>query len=96
MQRDLDVLGRALGRSVDDAALAVHLVLKQLISLDGGHTGKILMIRNVSVCYALCLFLVDYKEYNFNNFYLQTYRAKIRRSPNRVVLRYVSSFFSRR
>ena len=44
MQRDLDVLGRALGRSVDDAALAVHLVLKQLISLDGGHTGKILMI----------------------------------------------------
>ena len=41
MQRDLDVLGRALGRSVDDAALTVHLVLQQMISLNGGQTGKI-------------------------------------------------------
>lgn len=40
MQRDLDVLGRALGRSVDDAALAVHLVLHQMIILNGGQTGK--------------------------------------------------------
>ena len=40
MQRDLDVLGRALGRSVDDAALTVHLVLQQMILLNGGQTGK--------------------------------------------------------
>lgn len=39
LQRDLDVLGRALGRSVDDAALTVHLVLQQMISLNGGQTG---------------------------------------------------------
>ena len=41
MQRDLDVLGRALGRSVDDAALTVHLVLQRMILLNGGQTGKI-------------------------------------------------------
>ena len=66
MQRDLSVLGRALGRSVDDAALTVHLVLHQMISLNGGQTGKmycILMMRIVSVCYALRIFLVDDKEY---------------------------------
>lgn len=40
MQRDLDVLGRALGRSVDDAALTVHLVLQRIISLRGGQDGK--------------------------------------------------------
>ena len=40
MQRDLDVLGRALGRSVDDAALTVHLVLQHMISLNEGQTGK--------------------------------------------------------
>lgn len=40
LQRDLDVLGRALGRSVDDAALTVHLVLQRMISLNGGQTGK--------------------------------------------------------
>ena len=39
LQRDLDVLGRALGRSVDDAAMAVHLVLQRMISLKGGQTG---------------------------------------------------------
>ena len=39
LQRDLDVLGRALGRSIDDAALTVHLVLQQMISLNGGQTG---------------------------------------------------------
>lgn len=39
LQRDLDVLGRALGRSVDDAALTVHLVLQHMISLNGGQTG---------------------------------------------------------
>ena len=33
------MLGRALGRSVDDAALTVHLVLQQMISLNGGQTG---------------------------------------------------------
>ena len=76
MQRDLNVLGRALGRSVDDAALAVHLVLHQMISLDGGQTGKmycILMMRIVSVCYAFRIFLLDDKEY-YNN----SYRAKTR------------------
>ena len=40
LQRDLDVLGRALGRSVDDAALTVHLVLARMISQNGGQTGK--------------------------------------------------------
>lgn len=40
MQRDLNVLGRALGRSVDDAALTVHLVLHQMISLNGGQTAN--------------------------------------------------------
>mgnify|MGYP000444686194 CR=1 FL=1 len=39
LQRDLDVLGRALGRSVDDAALAVHLVLHRMISINAGETG---------------------------------------------------------
>ncbi|KAK2553290.1 E3 ubiquitin-protein ligase rnf213-alpha [Acropora cervicornis] len=39
LQRDLDVLGRALGRSVDDAALTVHLVLHRMISLNGRETG---------------------------------------------------------
>ena len=39
LQRDLDILGRALGRSVDDAALTVHLVLHQMILLNGGQTG---------------------------------------------------------
>ena len=39
LQRDLDVLGRALGRSVDDAALTVHLVLHRMISINGGETG---------------------------------------------------------
>ncbi len=39
LQRDLDVLGRALGCSVDDAALTVHLVLKRMISQNGGQTG---------------------------------------------------------
>ena len=39
LQRDLDVLGRALGCSVDDAALAVHLVLHRMISINGGQTG---------------------------------------------------------
>ena len=80
MQRDLDVLGRALGRSVDDAALTVHLVLHQMISLNGGQTGKmfcILMMRIVSVCYALRIFLVDDKEY-YNNYY----RAKTRSFPS--------------
>ena len=33
------MLGRALGRSVDDAALTVHLVLQKMISLNGGQTG---------------------------------------------------------
>lgn len=41
LQRDLDVLGRALGRSVDDAALTVHLVLQRMISLNGGQTGNL-------------------------------------------------------
>ena len=62
MQRDLNVLGRVLGRSVDDAALTVHLVLHQMISLNGGQTGKvycILMMRIVSVCYALRIFLLQ-------------------------------------
>ncbi|XP_022801884.1 E3 ubiquitin-protein ligase rnf213-alpha-like, partial [Stylophora pistillata] len=36
LQRDLDVLGRALGRSVDDAALTVHLALQRMIFLNGG------------------------------------------------------------
>ena len=39
LQRDLDVLGRALVRSVDDAALTVHLVLRRMISVNGGETG---------------------------------------------------------
>ena len=39
LQRDLDVLGRALGCSVDDAALTVHLVLHRMISINGGETG---------------------------------------------------------
>lgn len=39
LQRDLDVLGRALGRSVDDAALTVHLVLHRMISINGGQTS---------------------------------------------------------
>ena len=41
MQRDLDVLGRALGRSVDDAALTVHVVLQRLISVNGGQSSKL-------------------------------------------------------
>ncbi|KAJ7339378.1 hypothetical protein OS493_005772 [Desmophyllum pertusum] len=40
LQRDLDILGRALGRSVDDTALAVHLVLQRMISLKGGQTAN--------------------------------------------------------
>ena len=40
LQRDVEVLGRALGRSVDDAALSVHLVLQQMTSLRGEQTGK--------------------------------------------------------
>ncbi|XP_022796391.1 E3 ubiquitin-protein ligase rnf213-alpha-like isoform X1 [Stylophora pistillata] len=40
LQRDLDVLGRALGRSVDDAALTVHLVLARMISRNGGQTAN--------------------------------------------------------
>ena len=47
LQRDLDVLGRALGRSVDDAALTVHLVLQQMISLNGGQTGTNLYFLNI-------------------------------------------------
>lgn len=88
MQRDLDVLGRALGRSVDDAALTVHLVLHQMISLNGGQTGKmycILMMRIVSVCYVLRIFLVDEKEYS-NNYY----RPKTRSLPSSKL------FFSKR
>ena len=40
LERDLDVLRKALGLSVDDAASTVHLVLQQMISLNGGHSGK--------------------------------------------------------
>ena len=39
LQQDLDVLGRALGRSMDDAALTVHLVLHRMLLLNGGETG---------------------------------------------------------
>ena len=39
LQRDLDVLSRALRCSVDDAALTVHLALQQMISLNRGKTG---------------------------------------------------------
>nr|XP_058970756.1 E3 ubiquitin-protein ligase rnf213-alpha-like [Pocillopora verrucosa] len=39
LQRDLDVLSRALGCSVDNAALTVHLALQRMISLNGGKTG---------------------------------------------------------
>ncbi|XP_068735057.1 LOW QUALITY PROTEIN: E3 ubiquitin-protein ligase rnf213-alpha-like [Montipora capricornis] len=38
LQRDLDLLGRALELSVDDAALTVHLVLRHMILLNGGQT----------------------------------------------------------
>ena len=41
LQRDLDVLSRALGRSVDDAALTVHLALQRIISLNGGQPGNL-------------------------------------------------------
>ena len=41
------MLGRALGRSVDDAALTVHLVLQQMISLNGGQTGTNLYFINI-------------------------------------------------
>jgi len=51
MQRDLDVLGRALGRSVDDAALTVHLVLQRTISLNGGQTGKTELQFNKSIIF---------------------------------------------
>ncbi|RMX46188.1 hypothetical protein pdam_00007847 [Pocillopora damicornis] len=40
LQRDLDVLSRALRCSVDDAALTVHLALQRMISLNGGKTGN--------------------------------------------------------
>ncbi|XP_022803330.1 E3 ubiquitin-protein ligase rnf213-alpha-like isoform X2 [Stylophora pistillata] len=40
LQRDLDVLGRALGCSVDDAALTVHLALQRMILLNGGRAAK--------------------------------------------------------
>ncbi|XP_068731195.1 E3 ubiquitin-protein ligase rnf213-alpha-like [Montipora capricornis] len=40
LRRDLYLLGRALGRSVDDAALTVHLVLHQMILLNGGQTAN--------------------------------------------------------
>ncbi|XP_067057901.1 E3 ubiquitin-protein ligase rnf213-alpha-like isoform X3 [Acropora muricata] len=48
LQRDLDVLGRALGRSVDDAALTVHLVLHRMISINGGETENAHNIRLVT------------------------------------------------
>ncbi|XP_068759451.1 E3 ubiquitin-protein ligase rnf213-alpha-like isoform X4 [Montipora capricornis] len=48
LQRDLDVLGRALGRSVDDAALTVHLVLYRMISLNGGETENAHNMRLVT------------------------------------------------
>ncbi|PFX19443.1 E3 ubiquitin-protein ligase RNF213 [Stylophora pistillata] len=41
LQRDLDALSRALGCSVDDAALTVHLALQRMISLNGGKTGNV-------------------------------------------------------
>ena len=53
LQRDLDVLARALGRSVDDAALTVHLVLHRMISHNGGETG-------ITFFSAGCSFLVLY------------------------------------
>ena len=49
MQRDLDVLGRALGRSVDDAALTVHLVLQRLISINGGQTSKLQFDKTIYI-----------------------------------------------
>jgi len=48
LQRDLDVLGRALGRSVDDAALTVHLVLHRMILLNGGETENAHNMRLVT------------------------------------------------
>ncbi|XP_074628909.1 E3 ubiquitin-protein ligase rnf213-alpha-like isoform X2 [Acropora palmata] len=48
LQRDLDVLGRALGRSVDDAALTVHLVLHRMISINGGETENAHNMRLVT------------------------------------------------
>ncbi|XP_022806308.1 E3 ubiquitin-protein ligase rnf213-alpha-like [Stylophora pistillata] len=41
LQRDLDVLSIALGCSVDDAALTVHLALQRMISLNGGKTENV-------------------------------------------------------
>ena len=55
------MLGRALGRSVDDAALTVHLVLQQMISLNGGQTGTNL--------YSLKIFLLLLFFFNGNNFF---------------------------
>ena len=47
MRRDLDVLGRALRRSVDDAALAVHLVLQRMISVNEGQSGKKIQFSDI-------------------------------------------------
>ena len=58
MQRDLDVLGRALGRSVDDAALTVHLVLQRLISVNGGQTSKLQLRVSTHVIYSLIFRLI--------------------------------------
>ena len=38
LQRDLEILATSLGRSVDEAALTVHLVLKQMCT---HYTGKV-------------------------------------------------------
>ena len=51
LQRDLDVLGSALGRNVDDAALTVHLVLQRMISQNGGQPGTNLLMIMSDKCY---------------------------------------------
>ena len=38
LQRDLEILATSLGRSIDEAALTVHLVLKQICT---HYTGKV-------------------------------------------------------
>ena len=54
LQRDLDVLGRALGRSVDDAALTVHLVLHRMISINGGQTSITFFVLCSCFQFRLC------------------------------------------
>ena len=34
LERDMELLGKATGKSVDDSAIIVHLVLKEILSRD--------------------------------------------------------------